>query len=164
MDKRISALIVIVIVLLVAGVVAFNYMGNSTTTNNTTTANNTTTNTSNKTTNINVVANQTGPVTAKKGDNVTINYSISNKGNSEVFNVKAIDQNFENTIGTLKPSETKNFQYTVHIPTDKEVQQDFDPNATVSNPFFIGGFGVSFKDINGNTHTINANSLEIKLD
>ena len=94
MDKRISALIVIVIVLLVAGVVAFNYIGNSTKTNNTTTANNTTTNTSNKTTNINVVANQTGPVTAKKGDNVTINYSISNKGNSEVFNVKVIKSEF----------------------------------------------------------------------
>ncbi len=67
------------------------------------------------------------------------------------------------TIGTLKPGETKNYQYTLHIPTDKEVQQDFGSNATVSNPFFIGGFGVSFTDSSGSTHTINANSIEIKL-
>lgn len=152
----------IVIIILVAGVVAFNYMG-STPSNNNTTVNNVTTNTSNVTTEIKVVANQTGPLTAKKGDNITINYTISNLGQQEVFNVKTNDQNFETTIGSLKAGETQNFQYKLHIPTDEEIQQDFDPNATVANPFFIGGFGVSFTDLNGSTHTINANSLEIKL-
>jgi hypothetical protein len=125
--------------------------------------NNVTTNTSNVTTEIKIVANQTGPATAKKGDNITINYSISNLGQQEVFNVKVHDENFETTIGSLKAGETRNEQYKLHIPSDEEIQQDFDPNATVSNPFFIGGFGVSFRDLNGSTHTINANSLEIKL-
>jgi hypothetical protein len=81
-----------------------------------------------------------------------------------VFSVKTHDQNFDNTIGTLKPGETKNYSYVLHIPTDEEVQEDFDSNATVTNPFFIGGFGVSFTDVNGSTHTINSNSLEIKLE
>jgi hypothetical protein len=160
-DNKIIALIGIVIIL-VAGVVAFNYMG-SNSNNNNTTVNNVTTNTTNVTAATKVVANQTGPATAKKGDNVTINYSISNLGSHEVFNVKTYDQNFETTIGSLKAGETQNFQYTLHIPTDEEIQEDFGPNATVSNPFFIGGFGVSFTDLNGSTHTINANSLEIKL-
>lgn len=148
--------------MLVAGVFAFTYKAPPSQSNNTT-VDNVTNNTSNGTTYIKVVANQTGPATAKKGENVTINYSISNKGGQVVYNVKTNDQNFNTTIGTLKPGETKNYQYTLHIPTDAEVQQDFDPNATVSNPFFIGGFGVSFSDSNGSTHTINAKSLEIKL-
>lgn len=152
----------IVIIILVAGVVAFNYMGPKPNNNNTT-VNNVTTNTSNVTSEIKVVANQTGPSTAKKGDNITINYKIENLGQQEVFNVKTNDQNFETTIGSLQAGETQNFQYKLHIPTDEEIQQDFDPNATVANPFFIGGFGVSFTDLNGSTHTINANSLEIKL-
>jgi len=152
----------IVIVLLVAGVVAFTYKAPTIQSNNTT-VNNVTSKASNETANIKIVANQAGPATAKKGDNITINYTVSNKGGQIVYNVKADDQNFETTVGTLKPGETKSYQYTLHIPTDAEVQQDFDPNGTVSNPFFIGGFGVSFSDSNGSTHTINANSLEIKL-
>lgn len=162
MNNRITALIVIVIILLVAGVVAFTYKSPAVTNNNTT-VNNSSTNTSNKTEHIKIVATQTGPTTAKKGENVTINYTVSNEGSEIVNNVKAEAQNFENTIGTLKPGETKNYQYQLHIPTDKEVQEDFGPNGTVSNPLFVGGFAVRFTDINGTAHTINANSLEIKL-
>ena len=153
---------IFVVVLLVAGIVAYNYMG-STSTNNNTTVNNVTKNTSSGTTDVKVVANQTGPDTAKKGDNITINYTVSNTGGQVVYNVKAYDQNFETAIGTLNPGETKSYQYQLHIPTDEEVQQDFGPNSTVSNPLFLGGFGVNFKDLNGSTHTINSNSLEIKL-
>lgn len=164
MDNKITALLVFVIIVLVAGVVAYSFMGTKTVANNNSTnVNNSKNTTSNGTGYIKVVANQTGPETAKKGDNVTINYSVSNQGNVTVYNVQADDQNFETTIGTLKPGETKNYQYTLQIPTDEEVQQDFGPNSTVSNPFYIGGFGVSFTDSNGSTHTINANSLEIKL-
>lgn len=124
---------------------------------------NVTATTSNKTANIKIVASQSGPASAVQGDNVTIKYSVSNTGGQVVYNVKATSQDFDTTIGTLKPGETKNYQYTLHIPTDKEVQEDFGPNATVSNPFFIGGFGVSYTDSSGSTHTINANSIEIKL-
>lgn len=162
MDKRIGALIIFVIILVVAGAFALNYKS-PVTTNNNTTLNVVSTNTSNKTVELKIVANQTGPETAKKGENVTINYSVSNQGSEIVYNVKAEDQNFVNTIGILKPGETKNYQYQLHIPTDDEVQEDFGANAAVSSPFFVGGFGVSFKDVNGSAHSINANSLEIKL-
>ena len=163
LDNRVIAIIVIIVVLLIGAVVAFTYLSTPTIYNNSSPVNNVST-TSTTTKGIDIVANQTGPAKAKKGDNVTINYTISNNGEQVVFNVKTNDQNFENTIGTLNPGETKNYSYVLHIPTDEEVQADFDSNATVSNPFFIGGFGVSFTDVNGSTHTINSNSLEIKLE
>jgi len=158
MDKKIFALI-IVIVLVVAGVIAFNYMNNPKPDNSTNI-----TNTSSETVNIIVVANQTGPATAKKGENVTINYIVSNKGNSDVFDVIIRSQGFEKKIGTLKPNETKEFKEKFRIPTEEEVKEDFGPDAKISNPFFIGGFGVTFTDLNGNKHTITSNSLEIKLE
>ncbi len=167
LNNRIIALILIVIVLIIGGVVAYTYMAtpmktsnNSTVINNSSTVN---TSPSNNTTSVKLVASQTGPASAVQGDNVTIKYSVSNTGEQTVYNVKATSQEFDTTIGTLKPGETKNYQYTLHIPTDKEVQEDFGLNATVSNPFFIGGFGVSYTDSSGSTNTINANSIEIKL-
>ena len=164
MDNKITALIVVVIVLLVAGVVAYSFTGsNNTTNNNSTMLNNNQNQSSNSSVVVKVVASQTGPATAKKGDNVTINYTVSNQGSSAVQNVKVSSQDLENTIGTLNANETKNYSYILHIPTDEEVQEDFGANATVSNPLFIGGFAVSFTDSNGSTHTINANSIEITL-
>lgn len=124
---------------------------------------NVTATTSNKTANIKIVASQSGPASAVQGDNVTIKYSVSNTGTQSVYNIKAISQDFDTTIGTLKPGETKDYQYTLHIPTNKELQEDFGANATVSNPFFIGGFGVSYTDSSGLSHTLNSNSIEIKL-
>jgi len=164
MDNKIIALIVVVIVLLVAGVVAISMnTGSKNATNNSTIANNSSNTVSNSSVVVKVVANQTGPETAQKGDNVTINYSVSNEGSAAVQNVKISSQNFDNTIGTLNVNETKNYSYTLHIPTDAEVQEDFGANSTVSNPFYIGGFAVSFTDSTGSTHSINANSIEIKL-
>lgn len=164
MDNKITALIVVVIVLFVAGVVAFNLTGSkNTTSNNSTILNSSPNQTSNSSVAVKVVANQTGPETAKKGDNVTINYMVQNQGPSALYNMKISSQNFDTTIGTLNANETKNYSYILHIPTDEEVQQDFGANATVSNPLFIGGFAVSFTDSNGSTHTINSNSIEIKL-
>ncbi len=166
-NNRIIALIVIVIVLLIGGVIAYTFIASPMKTSNNTTVNNNSSNVtatiSNKTADIKIVASQTGPESAAKGDNVTIKYNVSNMGGQIVYNVKATSQNFDTTIGTLKPGETKNFQYTLHIPTDKEVQEDFGSNATVSNPFFIGGFGVSYTDSSGSSYAINANSIEIKL-
>ena len=133
--------------------------------NNTTQQNNTTVqqNTTSSAKAVDVVANQTGPATAKKGDNVTITYSVLNNGNESVFNVKISSQDFQQTIGTLQPGETRTFNNKLHIPTDQEVQQDFGANATVSNPFYIGGFSVSFNDASGAKHSILSNSISINL-
>jgi hypothetical protein len=162
MDNKITALIVIVIVLLVAGVVAFNLTGTKNSTNGTVT-NNSANTSSNSSVVVKVVANQSGPLTAKKGDNITINYTVSNQGSGPVFNMKLSSQNFDKTVGTMNAGQTENFSYVLHIPTDEEVQEDFGANSPVSNPFFIVGFAVSFTDSNGSIHSINANSIEIKL-
>lgn len=137
--------------------------------NNTTQQNNTSvqqnasnaTNTSVKA--VDVVATQSGPTTAKKGDNVTITYKVTNNGNEQVADVKISSQDFEQTIGTLNPGEARTFTHQIHIPTDKEVQQDFGANATVSNPFYIGGFSVSFTDTSGAKHSVLSNSININL-
>lgn len=137
--------------------------------NNTTQQNNTSvqqnasnaTNTSVKA--VDVVATQSGPTTAKKGDDITITYKVTNNGNEQVADVKISSQDFEQTIGTLNPGETRTFTHQVHIPTDKEVQQDFGANATVSNPFYIGGFSVSFTDTSGAKHSVLSNSISINL-
>ena len=136
--------------------------GNNTTQqNNTTVQQNTTNTTSAKT--VDVVATQSGPTTAKKGDNVTITYKVTNNGNEQVANVKISSQDFEQNVGTLNPGETRTFTQKLHIPTDQEVQQDFGANATVSNPFYIGGFSVSFSDTSGAKHSVLSNSININL-
>lgn len=136
--------------------------GNNTTQQNNTTVQQNATNTSTAKA-IDVVANQTGPSTAKKGDNVTITYQVVNNGNEAVYNVKISSQDFEQTVGTLNPGETRTFTHKLHIPTDQEVQQDFKSNSTVSNPFYIGGFSVSFSDTAGAKHSVLSNSLSINL-
>lgn len=112
---------------------------------------------------VDVTAKMTGPSTAKKGSSVTINCVVTNKGSKSVKNVMAHTQGSVQDLGTLNAGQTKNFNWNVYIPTDEEVKQDFGDNATVSNPFYIGGFAVTFTDSNGSKHTINSNSLEIKL-
>jgi hypothetical protein len=118
---------------------------------------------SNETAAIKILATQNGPATAHKGQNVTINYNVTNNGTQSVYNVKVHDQNFDKTLGTIKPGENKKFQHSLYIPTDEQVKADFGSDATVSNPFVVGGFGVSFQDANGSKHSVTASSLEIKL-
>lgn len=118
---------------------------------------------SNKAAAIDIIATQNGPVIAHKGQNVIINYTVSNNGTQSVYNVKVHDQNFDKTLGTIKPGEDKKFQHPMYIPTDEQVKEDFGPDATVSNPFFVGGFIVSFQDANGSKHSLTANSINIKL-
>ncbi len=131
--------------------------------NNQTNQQNSTTNVSKNTTAQEVVAIQSGPSTAHKGENITIKCSVTNKGNHTVFNVKARSQSFDKTLGTINPGETESFQSILYIPTDQDVKKDFGPNATVSNPFFIGGFVVTYQDAKGSESTTNSNSLEIQL-
>ncbi|MCE7697566.1 MAG: hypothetical protein K8E24_001480 [Methanobacterium paludis] len=168
MDRKIIILILVIFICLIAGAAAIVFTTN-TVNNGIAQEQNTTqtdeSNTSNTTVSgIQVLATQKGPSTAHKGDNITINYTIANTGSQTVYNVKALEQEFGvKTLGTLKAGESKNFQNTIHIPTDEEVREDFGPNATVSNPYYIGGFAVMYTDAKGSTYSLNANKLEIKL-
>ncbi|MEN4028433.1 MAG: hypothetical protein PQ975_10870 [Methanobacterium sp.] len=152
------------IIFAIIGMVVF--VSGCTSQDNTTIQNNTTTqpqNNTNVTRAIDVVAVQKGPETAKKGMNITIQYEVTNNGTETVYNVLLDSQDFEQVVGTLKPGETKKYTSTTYIPTDAEVQEDFGPDATVSNPYFIGGFSVKFNDPNGSKHSAISNSIEIKL-
>jgi len=112
---------------------------------------------------IDILATQNGPLVAHKGQNVTINYTVTNNGTQPVYKVKVLDQNFDKTLGTINPGEDKKFQHSLYIPTDEQVKADFGPDATVSNPFFVGGFKVSFLDAKGTKQSVNASSIQIKL-
>jgi hypothetical protein len=134
--------------------------------NNTTVQNNTTQpqNTTNITKAIDVVAVQKGPDTAKKGMNVTVQYEVTNKGNETIYNAQIISQGYSQLVGTLKPGEARTYTNSkVYIPTDAEVQRDFGANSTVSNPFVVGGFSVTFNDAKGAIYSVLSNSIEIKL-
>jgi hypothetical protein len=160
MDKKIGIVLVIAVVVVVA-LVAYGLTQQATQTvvqNNTTVQQNSTPAKA-----ISVIATQKGPETAKKGMNVTIQYEVSNKGSETVYNVQIDSQDFAQNLGTINPGETKKGTSTIYIPTDAEVQADFGPNATVSNPFYIGGFSVKFNGVNGAKHSTLANSIEIKL-
>jgi cytochrome c biogenesis protein ResB len=111
----------------------------------------------------NVIAIQKGPNDAFKGENITIQYTITNNGNQSIYNVSVMDQNFYKFLDTLQPGESQKFEEQIYIPTDQEVKEDFGSNATVSNPFFIGGVAVSYQDAVGNTYTVNSNSISIPL-
>jgi len=140
--------------------------GNNTTQQNNTTVQQNATNNSTNTTGakaVDVVATQTGPATAKQGNDVTITYEVSNKGSESVFNVKIDSQDFVQSVGTLNPGETKKYSSNIHIPTNAEVQSDFGSNATVSSPFYIGGFSVSFNDASGAKHSVLSNPININL-
>ncbi|MGZ7118274.1 MAG: hypothetical protein ACXVH2_01080 [Methanobacterium sp.] len=131
--------------------------------NNTSVQNNTTQQNATNAKAIDVLAIQKGPETAKKGMNVTIQYEVKNNGTETVNNVQIRSQEFQQTVGTLNPGESRTYNSKIEIPTDAEVQQDFGSNATVSNPFFIGGFVVTFNDAAGNKQSVTSNSIEIKL-
>lgn len=160
MDKKIG--IVFIFAILVVVVFA---SGCTQQNNNTTVQNNTTQpqNSTNVTKAIDVVAVQKGPDTAKKGMNVTLQYEVTNKGNDTVYNVQIASQGYSQLVGTLKPGEGRTYTNSVNIPTDAEVQQDFGTNSTVSNPFIIGGFSVTFKDAKGASYSVLSNSVQINL-
>ena len=85
---------------------------------------------------------------------------VSNEGSEPAYGVKMDSPDFEQTIGTLNPGETKKYQSKIYIPTNSDIQKDFEPNATLSNPFFIENFSVTF---NSAKHPILSNTLDINL-
>ncbi|MCL2687066.1 MAG: hypothetical protein FWE58_00835 [Methanobrevibacter sp.] len=170
MNVKIIALIV-VIVLAIAGASAFFILqnpsdNNNTNSNQTNGTNNTQITINNNTNNKNtssVSAVLSGPDSASEGSSVTLTWKVKNTGEVEITNVSAGDQNEDFDFGTIKPGETKTHTYTLYIPTSEGVKIDFGENATVSNPFYVGGFGLSYS-VNGHVTTTNSNSIKIPLN
>lgn len=109
-----------------------------------------------------LVAIQEGPKTAHPGTNVTITCKIKNIGSEPAENITVTSQIFERQINRIDPSEEVEFTVRAYIPTLEEVEEAFGPNATLSNPFYIGGYTVIYHDIKGE-HKISSNPLKINL-
>ncbi|MGL4669241.1 MAG: hypothetical protein ACRCVG_01400, partial [Methanobacteriaceae archaeon] len=153
---------IIAILVVGVGVYAFysNGNGGNNITNSTDIINNSD-NTGNNTTNNGVIAKLSGPSQSSKGEYVDLIWTVTNNMNVTISSVKGIDQNNNYNFGTIAPNETKTFTFKVKIPTDEELKADF-PDGSVSNPFVIGGFALSW-NANGENKEINSNSIKINL-
>ncbi|BDH79577.1 hypothetical protein MTTB_09560 [Methanothermobacter tenebrarum] len=109
-----------------------------------------------------LVAVQEGPKTAHPGTNVTITCKIKNIGSEAAENITITSQIVERHIDRIGPGEEVEFTVKAYIPTPEEVEEAFGPNATLSNPFFIGGYTVIYHDMKGK-HEISSNPLRINL-
>lgn len=163
MNKKIVLILVIIVFALVIGVLGLTQQNNQALPVNNTVNNTTVQQNSTPAKAIDIIAVQKGPTTAKKGQNVTMQYEVSNNGYETVYNVTISSQQFGQKVGTLKSGETKRYTQSLYIPTDAEVQQDFGATAKTSNPFYIGGFAVLFIDAKGSNHTVHSNNITIKL-
>lgn len=178
MNNRFIALI-IVIVVAICGMSAFlltqeTAVDNNGTNNNVTntTVNNTTSNNgSTPTGNTNhkgvtdqngVTASLNGPKSSSEGKTVQLTWKITNGGNETISEVSAIDQSNSQEFGSIAPGESKSVTFSLNIPTVNGLEQDFGPGASISNPFYIGGYSVTY-NLNGTQFQFNANALEINL-
>jgi len=83
-------------------------------------------------------------------------------GKGPARNIEVSSQDFDKSFEIIEAGDEVEFQELIYIPTEEEIKMDFGDDATLSNPFFIGGFGVQYTDVTGK-HSITANSIEIKL-
>ncbi len=109
-----------------------------------------------------LVATQEGPESAQPGENLVITCKIRNVGSEPAEDITVTSQLFEEHIKRIDPGEEIEFNVNAYIPTLEEVKEGLDPNATLSEPFCIGGCAVIYYDINGR-HEIRSNPIEIKL-
>ena len=158
MDSKIAILALVVVVAAAAG--AYLLSGPGETADNQTAENGTRVN---KTIGAaKLVATQSGPESAKPGTNVTITCRIKNTGSGPARKIEVSSQDFDKSFEIIEAGDEVEFQELIYIPTEEEIKMDFGDDATLSNPFFIGGFGVQYTDVTGK-HSITANSIEIKL-
>ena len=155
-------ILIIVVIIATIGISAFLLAQNPKTTVEVNKNNNNTTINSTTSQNKSVVAVLEGPKSAEEGDNIQIVWKITNNLNVPITNVQGIDQNEDHNFGQINPGETKTYSFLLYIPSLKDITDDFGLDATLSNPFYIGGFNVKYF-VNGVEHNINSNSLEIVL-
>ncbi|MDR2966507.1 MAG: hypothetical protein LBU74_00990 [Methanobacteriaceae archaeon] len=153
-------ILIIVIIIATLGISAFLSTYNPKTT--TKINNNNTTNNSRTSQNNSVVAILEGPKSAKEGDNIQIIWKITNNLNVPISNVQGNDQNEIYNFSQINPGETKIHSFFIYIPSLTDIKNDFGLNATISDPFFIGGFNVKYF-VNGEEYNITSNSIEINL-
>ena len=165
MDKKLVIIIVIAILIIVIVPLGLTlYNANSTPQSNTTVQNDTTLNDTPSNDTMGIVATVKGPKTAKRGQNITIECTISNKGTKTVYNLTIEGQNIDTkNLETLKAGETRKFTEIEYILTDSEVASNYGIEGSSMNPFPVGGDAVYFQDAKGTEHVIQSSWIKIKL-
>ncbi|WP_414469138.1 hypothetical protein [Methanobacterium sp. ACI-7] len=110
-----------------------------------------------------IIGTVIGPKETKRGQNLTVEYKVTNKGIKAVYNVSVEGQSIDEYLGTLKPGETKKFTHIVYIHTPAELKEEYGPDAVECNPYPIGGDNIYYRYSNGQEHIATFDWIEIKL-
>ncbi len=108
---------------------------------------------------------QKGPTTPqKRGTEVPIYCTITNKGKNTIYETEIIANNGDDTkyLGTIKPGETRKYTYMLYIPTDEDFISWMGNSYELENPWDVGVYHIVFKDKKGVLHKKNSNSILIK--
>ena len=148
-------LLVVVIVIISLGLILANIGGDVNNRNSTNSTNNTNgSNVPKNNTDVNnVIATQDGPSEAEKGSEITVVWTVTNKGSSPITNVKAVSQFGEYNFGSLTPGESRTTSF--QVPTSGPIEDNPDI-------LFIGGFALEY-DFKGKHYKMNSNPIEVKL-
>lgn len=166
MNKKFIALIAIIIIAIIGISLALSNheptqdAANSKTSNHIT--NNIHKNVNNNTSADSVIAILEGPKSAEAGTYVTIIWNVTNNKDAKITNVQGLDQNEDHNFGDINPGETKTHTFQLYIPTEEDIKEDFGDGAEITNPFYIGGFSLTYS-LNGQEIQINSNPISINL-
>jgi len=103
--------------------------------------------------------------TAYQGTNASIIWKVTNNGNETIKNVVASSQIEVYNFGNIKPGETKIHEFTSYIPTNKDLEIDFDmKGGQWPGPLSSFGFSVDYS-INGKNFSFRSNEcgLDVKI-
>lgn len=111
----------------------------------------------------NVIVTANCQKTAYQGTNASIIWKVTNNGNKTIENAVASNQVAEHNFGNIKPGETKIYQFSSYIPTNKDLEMDFGRRDDQwPGSLWWGGFGLSYF-INEKEFSSHANSMEINV-
>jgi hypothetical protein len=170
--KRNSIFIILLVIIAIAGVVGIVLLNTTSTDNNHNNnhSNNNSTNISNNTHNSshnnsvgegNIIVTQKGPSSGSYNSNVSIIWTVTNKGSSPITDVKATSQFAIHDFGTIGAGESKSTTLNVFIPDPSYIDGN-SSNVIHSDDFYIGGFSIEYK-LNGQTHKMSSNSISIAI-
>ncbi|MCF0226332.1 MAG: hypothetical protein HUK28_03305 [Methanobrevibacter sp.] len=91
---------------------------------------------------------------------VEVNWKIINDSEFTLNKVEATSQFMNHSFDDIKPQSKAEFKFYLKIPSIDLIKEDFGEDATVSNPFIIGGAILTFT-IKNDTFDMKSNSLEV---
>lgn len=108
----------------------------------------------------NIIVTQEGPSSASYNSEVTIKWTVTNKGSYPITEVKGTSQSLNYDFGTIAPGESKSTNLKLFIPDPSYI--DGNGSDPVAEDYYIGGFSLNYK-LNGQSYQINSNSITIAI-